>query len=239
MPFPLAHPAAVLGLTRFCPRHLSFPALVIGTLVPDLGYCFGQPGGAFSHRFLIGTFTFCLPGGMLALLLFQCLRVRLIGALPQWYREALSAQCHQPPGSPLILVVSLLIGTWTHLLLDSLTHPDTWMAEQWPILLSTVLAVGSHRLTFSALLYAACTLAGVVWLSLVYLKWLEATVKPSVPIGRGQRWFASAVLALPILCVALASRGMNRSLGLVPAALITLALVIGFLLLTGRGARPA
>jgi len=32
MPFPLAHPAAVLPLKRFCPQRLSFSALVIGAL---------------------------------------------------------------------------------------------------------------------------------------------------------------------------------------------------------------
>src|SRR5437762_2617545 len=42
MPFPLAHPAAVLPLRRYCPRFLSFPALVIGSIAPDFGYCFGD-----------------------------------------------------------------------------------------------------------------------------------------------------------------------------------------------------
>ena len=40
MPFPLAHPAAVLPFRRYCSRWLNFPALVIGSLVPDLGYLF-------------------------------------------------------------------------------------------------------------------------------------------------------------------------------------------------------
>jgi uncharacterized protein DUF4184 len=237
MPFPLAHPAAILGLRRFCPRHLSFTALVVGTLVPDLGYSFGQPGGAFSHRFLMGTLAFCLPVGMLALLLFYWLRVRIVELLPPRYRKSLSAYCQQPPGSAVILVVSLLIGTWSHLLLDSLTHPDTWMAERLPILLRTVVAVGRHRIAFSALLYAACTLAGVVWLAWVYLCWLETNVQHSVPMDRGYRWFASTVLALPILSVALACRGLNRSLGLVPGALITLGLVSVFLFLSDRRVR--
>jgi hypothetical protein len=42
MPFPLAHPAAVLPLRRYCPKYLSFPVLIVGSLVPDVGYCLGR-----------------------------------------------------------------------------------------------------------------------------------------------------------------------------------------------------
>jgi hypothetical protein len=49
MPYPLAHPAAVLPLRRLCPRRLSFPALVVGSLCPDVGYPLGV--SRFSHSF--------------------------------------------------------------------------------------------------------------------------------------------------------------------------------------------
>jgi len=59
MPFPVAHPAAVLPLRRYCPRYLSFPALVVGSLSPDLGYLFGHlHADWFSHRFWAGSFGF-------------------------------------------------------------------------------------------------------------------------------------------------------------------------------------
>jgi hypothetical protein len=38
MPFPLAHPVAVLPFRRYCPRFFSLPALVAGSLVPDYGH---------------------------------------------------------------------------------------------------------------------------------------------------------------------------------------------------------
>jgi hypothetical protein len=59
MPFPVAHLAAVLPLRRYCPRYLSFPALVVGSLSPDLGYLFGHlHTDWFSHRFWAGSFGF-------------------------------------------------------------------------------------------------------------------------------------------------------------------------------------
>src|SRR6266404_5342332 len=61
MAFPLAHPAAVLPLRRYCPRGFNFAALVVGSLSPDAGYLFGQRNvDEFSHR-VVGSFGFCLP----------------------------------------------------------------------------------------------------------------------------------------------------------------------------------
>src|SRR6185503_14629770 len=101
MPFPLAHPAAVLPLRRFCPRYLSFPALIIGSLSPDLGYLSGSFRlDVFSHRFLAGSFGFCLPAGLLLLLAFYLVRSRVVGILPARYRPVLSPLCQRPIGSP-------------------------------------------------------------------------------------------------------------------------------------------
>jgi len=40
--FPVAHPAAVLPLRRFAPRHLDFAARVIGALSPDFACALDQ-----------------------------------------------------------------------------------------------------------------------------------------------------------------------------------------------------
>src|SRR6267142_2803077 len=70
MPFTLAHPAVVLPLRRFSPRVLSFPALVVGSITPDVGYCFGRLNvEEFSHSF-VGSLAFCLPVGLLMVAIF-------------------------------------------------------------------------------------------------------------------------------------------------------------------------
>lgn len=100
MPFPIAHPAAVMPLRRYCPRWLSLPALIIGSVSPDAGYLFGEKGaGGFSHGFL-GSFGFCLPAGLLMVALFYSLRAPLAGILPAPYQRALLPLCKRPPGSP-------------------------------------------------------------------------------------------------------------------------------------------
>ncbi len=144
MPFPLAHPAAILPLRRYCPRYLSFPALIIGSLSPDVGYFFGHFRlGEFSHRLLPGSFGFCLPVGLVLVLVFYIARLPVVGILLSSDRRAFLPLCQRPAGSPFLIVS-------------------------------------------------------------------------------------------PILFIALASRGAHQLIGIVPAGIITVLLLIGFLLATGK-----
>jgi hypothetical protein len=235
MPFPLAHPAAILPLRRYCPRHLSFPALIIGSLSPDVGYFSGHFRlGEFSHRLLQGSFGFCLPAGLVLVLVFYIARLPVVGLLPSGYRRAFLPLCQRPAGSPFLIVSSLLIGAWTHLFLDSITHEDGWLAKHLPVLRSSVPWVGQHRLMICEVLYAGCTFAGVAWLAFCYLRWLEKAAGSPVPTTRGMKWGCALLLASSILFIALASRGAHQLMGIVPAGIIIVLLVIGFFLATGK-----
>ena len=44
MPWTFAHPAAILPLRSLCPRWLSFPALILGAMAPDISYYVGMHG---------------------------------------------------------------------------------------------------------------------------------------------------------------------------------------------------
>ena len=115
MPFPLAHPAAVLPLRRFCPRYLSFPALIIGSLCPDVGYAGGRLNlEEFAHRPLVGTFGFCLPVGLVLMLGFYLVRLPLVRLLPARQRQVFLPLCRQPAAPPFQIAVSLLLGALTH-----------------------------------------------------------------------------------------------------------------------------
>jgi hypothetical protein len=236
MPFPLAHPAAVLPLRRYCPRYFSFPALVIGSLIPDVGYFFNA--GNFSHRFLAGSFGFGLPVGLLCVLVFYGGRWPVVGILPASYRRVLLPLCRRPAGNPFLIVISLLIGVWTHLLLDSITHPDDWLVKYLPILLSPILTVGQHRLMVCEIFYAGFTFAGVTWLAVCYLNWLEKAACSPISTPRGMKWGCTFLLTGTILFIALAKRGTPQLIGIVPAGIIAVLLVLGFLLATGWLFRP-
>jgi hypothetical protein len=177
MAFPLAHPAAVLPLRRFCPQWLSFPALIIGSVSPDLGYILqAQHVDVFSHE-LIGSIVFCLPVGILAILLFYALRAPAVRVLPE---------------------PSLLIGTWTHLLWDSCTHKDGWWVQHIPVLQATVFTVGYRTARVCLLLWYASSFAGMIWLVLAFEKWKQTRVEGRAGVS-GKAVLRDAVLVALLL----------------------------------------
>lgn len=174
MPFTLAHPAAILPLQRFCPRYLSFPALIIGSMVPDLGYASGRLAlDSLSHS-LVGSFVFALPVGLLALAVFYALRGPAVTLLPEAQQRALWPLCDEPAPPFWVLILSLLIGCWTHLLFDSFTHEDGWLAVRLPLINYPLARFGYRTLRVHAVLGYMFSFAGIVWLALAYARWRES-----------------------------------------------------------------
>jgi hypothetical protein len=231
MPFPLAHPAAVLPLRRYCPRWLSFPALVIGSVTPDAGYLFGeQHAGRFSHE-LLGSIGFCLPVGILMAALFYWLRTPLVRVLPAPYRPALLPLCQRSPGSPWIIVISLLIGTWTHLLWDSFTHTNGWFVQHLPVLQGLVAMINGRRVRVCHLLWYGCSFAGMVWLFAAFEKWKQSAVATDAVTRRRGVLRDGMLVALAVLPIELVHHLVRlNKLGLCLLAVACLPLVIGIAL---------
>lgn len=204
MPFPLAHPAAVLPLRRYCPRFFNFPALIVGSLSPDAGYCFGRLNiEEFSHSF-IGGFGFGLPAGIVMLGLFYGLRSLVVGILPNRQRQILLPLCRRPFGSPFVAVVSLLVGIWTHLLLDSFTHKHGWLVEHLPILQAPIVSVDNRTLRLCNVIWYVCSFVAVAWLYFVYEHWTETidmTAHRSSIWARIRNAFLVGILVLPIAMI--------------------------------------
>lgn len=258
MPFPLAHPAAVLPLRRFCPQRLDFAALVIGSLVPDSAYAldavlnrelhragFAHQAGPLhladlSHEFIPGALGFDLPVGCLIWLLFYAVRRPMVTLLPQRYRLAFLPLCRWPAGFPWSVAASVLIGAWTHLFLDSITHGDGWMVLHLPVLHHVVSWPGHGIWRINDLLYSVCTFCGVAWLALAYMYWLETALGPSNRGIRAIKWACALLSALATLRIAAACRGGDPALGLPLAGSLTGLLVLAFALIAAAGlAKPA
>jgi len=126
MPYPLAHPAAVIPLARPLGPMAVPSALAIGSVVPDLWYFVPGVERNDSHS-VAGLVWFCLPAGFLAYLLFHTLLKQPLIALIS--PRLAHFTCAGPPPRPWYAVlISLLVGALTHLLWDGLTHggPNLW-----------------------------------------------------------------------------------------------------------------
>jgi hypothetical protein len=289
VPFPLAHPAAVLPLRRYCPRYLSFPGLIAGSLSPDFGYLLGHLHvDQFSHRFWAGSFGFCLPAGLLAVGAYYLVRPPLLALLPARYaalfrshhpeqagfgsRDPIAdsgnsreeAQKARPGGAGnpkpeirnpkqiqidgnrknrnrgdgLRISASVLLGAWSHHLLDSLSHPDGWLVEHLRALQHPVpwfRWFGTAATPVCDLLYNGFTFSGAALLAAGYLCWLQSTTSPALPPPRTvARWSCALLFSGAILALSKASRGEYQSLGLIPLGLATAALVLAFAAATFR-----
>jgi len=127
VPLPvLAHQAPVLPLKLWRPAVFSGTALVLGSIAPDLDSLrlAARGDGGFPHS-LLGQPLFCLPFTLAIVVLVGHLRLgevlaARLGARVAWLAGA--ATDVTLPGGLLRAAVSALVGSFSHLGLDRLTH---------------------------------------------------------------------------------------------------------------------
>lgn len=155
MAFTVAHMAAALPFYR-CRRWLSFEALLIGTMLPDLPYFLNSDAsvGQQSHQW-IGVLSYCLPWGLLVFALWHwLLKPAVIALIQPWYKAqhfdshyfdshlkqqrmarysfgfSLLSRFRVGLAFWLKVTLGLLLGAATHLIWDGITHVDSFIAEQ-------------------------------------------------------------------------------------------------------------
>lgn len=198
MPLPLAHPAAVLPLRRYCPRYLSFSALIVGSIVPDTAYAFnfhhsfqnivtglfgiptrdwlaahGMRGwDGLSHTF-VGGLIFCVPLGMVLMAAFFYGRTALVATLPNPHRDALMPLCTGPKHPLSVYAISLLIGAWLHVIWDSFAKQDWWLAKNWTVLQMEVADTSSAHIELYQVIWIISSIGGTVALIAAYATFLR------------------------------------------------------------------
>lgn len=228
MPFPLAHPAAVLPLRRFCGRWLNFPALVIGSMVPDAAYVLHNDYvSGFSHE-LLGSIGFGLPVGFLMLAVFYTLRVPVVEMLPDPTRRLFIRRCDRPIGPLWVVAVSLVIGSWTHVFWDSFTHSDGWVVAHVPILLTPVLTFAGRTARVCHVLWYISTFAGVGWILITYEKWKWSYGAERRPFPTTSLLKYAMMLSILVILVSLVRHLVRGEIGFILTAVLCTLLVILF-----------
>lgn len=204
MPFTISHAAAVILLNR---RGLVTSALVIGTMVPDLSYFVHLKGfnRDLGHS-ILGLFTFCLPVGIVILLVFQKFVKRpLFALLPPSHQQRLLPYLQ---GFPLkswqIMIRSLLslaIGTLSHLAWDSFTHNNGFIVKNAAALRQPIFELAGTKIFVFSILQHGSTVLGLVALVLWYFHWSRKTpayaypVPPSLQLSAAMRLIIFAAMA--------------------------------------------
>ncbi len=173
MPFTLCHPAAIIPFAR---QRFVLSALVVGSLSPDFIYFLNlAPRGQFGHT-IPGVFLFCLPAGIGVLLIFHALlKWPILSLLPQVLQERLIGPARgftfRPITRTLLIVVSILIGAFTHIIWDGFTHEYGWAVIKLQFLSSPVIEIGSRTIPLFKLLQHSSTAVGGGMLLLCVIRW--------------------------------------------------------------------
>jgi Domain of unknown function (DUF4184) len=182
LPFIAAHAAAVLPLRK----HFVFSALVIGSISPDLHYFAALAPEDKSSHTIADAFYFCLPSALAVLCLFHLLLKRpLISLAPVWHQARLAHFATPFRFGPAkrfwLILSSLLLGIFSHLLWDSFTHGRGWMVHHISILRALPLQqMGIHRPVYNFLQHIS-TFFGLALLIYGYVQWSRSVEPQRVP----------------------------------------------------------
>lgn len=175
MPYAFAHPAAVVPLARMLGARAVPSALAIGSMIPDAWYLVPGLDRDSSHE-LAGVLLVCLPAGAFAYVAFHLLyKQPLLALLPSALARRLAAfTC---PGLPKAgawpVLLSLMLGIFTHLVWDAFTHEGHLTELALPFL--------EYRLTQDVPLHRALQHASTLAGSVILLLWLRRKLSLVAP----------------------------------------------------------
>src|SRR5205807_3980756 len=111
---------------------------------------------------------------LLMLAAFRAACSWLLPVLPERYRHKLEPLSCFRFGPILLVITSLLVGAWTHVLWDSFTHNQGWFALHSPVLQTIVTMIGERHIRVCHLLWYASSYAGVAIVYLSFHRWRKA-----------------------------------------------------------------
>ena len=198
MPNPIAHPAASIPFTKV---GLVFSALVAGSLSPDFGYFIPLPGYFFMYT-LSGLILFDVPVGFVLLWMFHTfVKWPLLSLLPISLQRRLFKQAEGfsfgPPKRFLFIFLSLLVGSITHVILDSFTHDYGWIVEQFSVFRAPIGGVPLYTA-----LQNLGSLLGIGILIYWFLRWLPTASQSDQLLPRFSVKFQMIFLALALVSLA-------------------------------------
>jgi Domain of unknown function (DUF4184) len=208
MPFTLAHPAAVIPLARLLGGWGVMSALIIGSMTPDIAFLLPIGVSRTQSHGLAGLFWCCLPMGLCCYLAFHGLMKRpMIHLLPppafarlgQYDINSWALRWR----NLLPVLLSLLIGSFTHIIWDSFTHKGSWAVRNFAWLRIHLFTGGGFWIYLYTALQWISSVIGLGLLAWWTIRWLHRTPVPidpaREPMQRGKRWTIVLLMAIASL----------------------------------------
>ena len=186
MPFTFSHPAIVLPLSYLPRQCFSLTGLIIGSLVPDFEYFLRMRiQSDYSHT-IDGLFWFDLPLALfLAFIFHNIVRDKLFDNLPQFFNVRFS-QFKQFDWSAyfrknwFVVVISVIIGTASHIFWDSFTHHHGYFVQKIQTLQNSVALFGKQIPILKILQHSSTLIGAAIIAFAVYKLPTKETEKISI-----------------------------------------------------------
>ena len=181
-------------------------ALVMGCFVPDFPYLISlSPHMVYGHTFP-GMFVLDLPLALLALWLFHAfVKLPMLMFLPAGFRRKLRTSVNSFPFWPterlLLIILSILIGTATHLLWDAFTHRTSWFYENWAFLRTNVELSAIGEMPMYKLLEYVSSAFGLAVVAVWIWHWYRTTNPSAYPAAEDAAQRRAFVAVLPALAI--------------------------------------
>jgi len=150
MPFTAAHPAILVPLKKVPEKYISWTALIIGSMVPDMEYFIWLSSGSFLSHTRMGIFYFDLPMTFLLAFFWQqsavfVCRKRWPYLKAQYLHQRIEYFPDYLKKHWLKFTVSALVGILSHLAWDSFSHAKGYMAVNvFPVLIEHISILGVY-----------------------------------------------------------------------------------------------
>lgn len=175
MPFTFSHPAIILPL-RYLPKSwFSITALVTRSLMPDFEYFLRMKVKSDYSHTLKGIFWFDLPLALFLTFLFHNFtRNLLFQNLPSFIRNQVLAFTEfnwntYYKRNWLIVLISLLIGIFSHIFWDAFTHKHGYFVNNIATLQNTISIFGTE-IPLWKLAQHSSTFIGTIILLIIFFK---------------------------------------------------------------------
>jgi hypothetical protein len=214
MPFTFSHPIAVLPLAYLPKRWVSLTGLIIGSIIPDFEYFLRmRMQSDYSHT-LAGVFWLDLPlAVILAFAFHNIVRDVLFDNFPGFLQSRFAVYKQFDWNSYfkknwIVVILSVLIGIFSHLLWDSFTHETGWFVERYEWFRETVGIGGLQLPVFKILQYSSTVLGGLALLLVIWKMPVSNIASVKVNIGY---WIVFVAVVALVLFVRLMT-GLNYKL---------------------------
>lgn len=148
MPFTFSHPAIILPFTKIRASYVSASCLITGSIIPDFEYLITmKASGRFGHT-ILGAFILDLPIALVAVLIFHLLvKKSLINNLPHFFHSRLRTLrdvdfLKNFRQYSVGYILCLLVGIFSHLAWDSVTHANEFFVVRLEVLTASVNFMG-------------------------------------------------------------------------------------------------